>query len=144
MKYEITADITNAGSNLKNCGHIRDKKEIISGYKIIDSSKPGEYGDSHELIDCRLYMGRSNQASVVYCIIWVHCPDKGLYFSGSGQAGGYGYDRQSGAVADAIDNTGITLSKSINGAGSEAIRAALQAIAKQIGVKKPILVEFYA
>lgn len=56
----------------------------------------------------RCYMGRSASASVVYAVLWVRCAD-GHWTSGSGHAGGYGYHKESAAIADAISSAGVTL-----------------------------------
>ena len=47
----------------------------------------------------------------IHCIAWLGSRD--LYGSGYGRAGGYGYDKASAAMADAIDHAGIKLSKSM-------------------------------
>lgn len=60
-----------------------------------------------ELITVHFYMGRSSQASVVYCNIWVH--GKNYWISGKGQAGGWGYHRQSAAFQDALSSAQVKL-----------------------------------
>lgn len=94
-KYE-PADVTNLARNLKK-NH--EDKELVKRYQVI----------SNELtcvIDARLYMGRSNRASVVYCDLWIHGGD--TYGSGNGSAGGYGYDKQFAALHSAARASGIT------------------------------------
>lgn len=70
----------------------------VTGYKN---------GELTELITARWYMGRSSQASVVYCCVWVH--GKPFWMSGKGQAGGYGYHKYSAAFAAALSSAGIKL-----------------------------------
>lgn len=52
-------------------------------------------------------MGRSRNASTVYASIWVHA--NGHYLAGHGNAGGYGYHKESAAFQDAITSAGIQL-----------------------------------
>ena len=91
-KYE-PAVLTLLSSNLtKN----HDDKELIKRYQVISSSLTC-------VIDARLYMGRSNNASVVYCDLWIH--DNNVYGSANGSA--RGYNKQFHALHDAVNNSGI-------------------------------------
>lgn len=73
-----------------------------------------------------------------YSAIWAN--GNGIYKSGTGTAGGYGYHRPSAAAAEAIQNAGITLSEDINGRGDSAIREAAEAIARAI---QPDAISYY-
>jgi len=75
-------------------------KETVNELKVLTVKK----GDINEVITARFYMGRSAQASVVYCCLWVSgkC-------SGYGTASGYGYHKESAALAAAITSAGIEL-----------------------------------
>lgn len=84
-------------SNARNYG---GEKEIVSKYVVLD--KTGK-----EFVDCRAYMGRSRNSSTVYSSIWVHGND--IHTSGKGNATGYGYHKESAAIASAISDAGITL-----------------------------------
>ena len=84
------------------------------------------------VVDARFYMGRSGSASTVYCSIWVHTKD-GKGYSGHGKAGGYGYHKQSAALADAIRSAGIKLAGDPSGCGDSAMRHAMEAIARAAG-----------
>lgn len=81
----------------------------------------------------RCWMGRSRNASVVYCTVWVWA-DR-LYTSGHGTAGGYGYHKESAALGEAIRSAGIKLSESISGVGDTAIGVAMLAIVRAVGYK---------
>ncbi len=120
------------------------EKELVCAYRVVDFGAADKYGArvAVALVDCRLYMGRSSGASVVYCVIWIN--QAGSWATGTGTAGGYGYDKKSAAVASAIDSAGIRLAQSISGVGSEAIRSALLAIADYMGAKDARIVEAYA
>lgn len=124
----MTADISKLRDK-GNAGAHRNR-ELIHAYKLIELKKDA-YGGVKELVDCRLYMGRSSSASKVYCAIWINAEPH--YGSASGSAGGYGYHKQSAAVADAIEGAGIVLSDNINGVGSNAIRKAITAIGVALG-----------
>jgi len=106
-------------------------KELIHGYKVLN--------DRDTIIDVRLYMSRSGSASVVYCALWIQASHYGC---GAGKAGGYGYEKKSAAVGDAISDSGISLDSDIDGRGEYAIIEALEAIAQSLGCKNPLIVEF--
>lgn len=57
--------------------------------------------------------------------------------SGSGKAGGYGYNRMSAAVSDAIKEAGFKLDKDIAGVGESAVKEALLAISVEMGCFNP-------
>ena len=96
MKAIITKQVSNA------CNHGGDK-ETVSKYVVIGKIN----GELHEVVDARCYMGRSASASKVYASVWVK--GNGVYTSGTGSAGGYGYHKPSAAVASAISSAGIEL-----------------------------------
>lgn len=107
------------------------------------SDKPWQDGAMPERITARIYgTGKRNTAC-----LWVNSTSskfpEGVHVSGSGKAGGYGYHRPSAALGEAIHNAGFALSESISGRGESAMREALMAIAKALGVKRPALVESY-
>lgn len=103
-----------------------DTKEIIAVYAVAAIKNDKIINP----ITAKFYMGRSSQASVVYCVLWVNTKDKIVI--GHGQAGGGGYHKQSAALEDAIYNAGIDLDEHIGGLGNRAIEDALIAIAKDI------------
>ena len=102
------------------------------------TDKPDGHGVLDARIEARLYgNGTSNT-----CCLWVRDVGfNGKCTQGSGHAGGYGYHRKSAAMQAAIYNAGFTLSEPIDGVGEIAMRAALLAIAKCVGVKRPAIVE---
>ena len=110
------------------------KKETIATWNVIVNSNDG----LKNIITARCYMGRSASASTVYASIWVHSTDHQT--SGTGKAGGYGYHKESAAIAEAIKSAGIELDKDIAGAGESAIEQALGAIAYALGYYVSFLV----
>lgn len=107
------------------------------------ADKPWQDGAMPERISARIYgTGKQNTAC-----LWINSTTKkfpdGVHVSGSGKAGGYGYHRPSAALGEAIGNAGFALSESISGRGETAMREALMAMAKALGVKRPALVESY-
>lgn len=82
-----------------------DNKEIVSAYSLVVRLPSGEM---REVVTVRCYMGRSARASVIHAVMWVKCAD-GHWTSGSGSAGGYGYHKESAAIADAVRSAGIEL-----------------------------------
>jgi hypothetical protein len=67
-----------------------------------------------------------------YACLWINT-DK-IHCSGSGSAGGGGYDKESAAIAEAIQTAGITLSGNIGGRGQSAIYDAITAIAHELEI----------
>lgn len=108
------------------------EKETVSTYNIIAVRG----GNAHNIITCRVYMGRSKSASTVTATVWLN--GDGYAGSGSGQAGGYGYHKESAAVDTALAMAGVKLSRSIHGTGET--EAALQAAARALGYKGKLLV----
>lgn len=101
MVAKVTAKIRERVSNAVNmCG----EKETVATYNLVTvhKSKPVD------AVCVRVYMGRSRNASAVYASIWVKCAD-GEWTSGRGSAGGYGYHKESQAIANALANAGIEL-----------------------------------
>lgn len=120
------------------------------------------YGRIENPITARFYMGRSNQASVVYCCLWIRTA-KGTHHSGRGSAGGYGYHKASAALQDALTSAGVELygypysgpnhdrdgkpieditamlkakkRASIGGVGESAMRAALESLTRAAGYR---------
>ena len=98
---KIKAHITKKAENAKR----PDNKELVSAYSLVVRLPSG---DMREVITVRCYMGRSASASVLHAVMWVCCAD-GHWASGSGSAGGWGYHKESAAIADAIKSAGIEL-----------------------------------
>ena len=121
------------------------KKERIHQIIVVDDA-----GSKRKVIDCRFYMGRSQNSSVVYCSIWLSGSIDGesVWLSGSGQAGGYGYHKASAAMHNAIvaagfelvEDDGVTPSP-IHGCGDGAMRDTAIALAKSLGYDDVSLVE---
>ena len=77
-----------------------NNKETVNTLRVMTVKK----GEISEVITARFYMGRSANASVVYCCLWV----SGVC-SGYGTAGGWGYHKESAALGAAIRSAGIEL-----------------------------------
>lgn len=116
---KLTANLDNLSSALtKN----HDNKELVKRYLVISTTLTC-------YIDARLYMGRSNNASVVYCDLFIHGSNK--YGSANGSASGYSYDKQHAALEDAIRNAGITWQDTDKGSYLS-VKTLLLAIAAQL------------
>jgi len=113
--------------------HRKEGKCWFQEYSIITTNNAYEVKglkEANQVITLRIYgTGARNTAC-----IWVNHTGF-AHTSGSGSAGGYGYDRKSAAAQEAINNAGFSLSQDIGGVGESAIREALQAIAEEIGLK---------
>lgn len=124
---------------------------------VADSAlcKPNADGTIATLARVEWYMGRSKNSSVVYCNVWI----PGVC-SGTGQAGGWGYHKESAAFADALKSAGVELYGSpysrredaelteerrqerahIGGCGSQSVDEALKAIALCLGYAEPLTI----
>lgn len=125
-------------SNAKN---LAPKKETVGTWSLVAIAPPGldTAGDMVEVITARTYMARSaDGAGPVYASLWIHSP--GFYTSGHGRANGYGYHKPSAAIQDALDSAGFKLERAIDGCGSEAIKDAFAAIARDLGYSHFIIV----
>lgn len=134
------------------------KMETVSQFILIDKKT------EKQVVVARTYMGRGRSASQVKAAIWVTLSDNKTpagweygHTSGSGCAGGYGYDKESTAIADAIESAGIELFGAayqrhgekvyfknrvhFGGSGSESTRTALLAISHAAGWNDVVMVE---
>lgn len=98
---KIKAQIVKKQQNAKR----PDNKELVSAFSLVVRLPSGEL---REAVTARCYMGRSASASVIHAVLWVRCAD-GHWTSGSGSAGGWGYHKESAALADAVKSAGIEL-----------------------------------
>ena len=122
-EMRLTAKIEKPAQNGKNF----DKKELIRTLTAVVNTKDGLKTPFH----AKFYMGRSTNASVVYCSLWAF--GNNIKCSGHGKAGGYGFHKPSAAMQAALDSAGIKLSLPINGVGSTAMENAAKAIIKAMG-----------
>ena len=150
MSYpKLTATLPTTSSDISRATNWSGKKELIDATSVVVFAQ----GELHEVCTARWYMGRSREASVVYCSLWVRRPairnatktgyiKEGAWWSGSGQAGGYGYHKGSAALDGAIRLAGITLSRSISGTGEcePALMAIAQAMYPRLSEKRFLVV----
>ena len=118
--------------NVSNAVNYGDKKELIKTFNVVTDGLK-------EVITVRCYMGRSANASTVYASVWINTSE--VHTSGKGKAGGYGYHKESAAIAAAIESAGISLDTDISGVGDGAIKEALSAIANALGFERVLIVE---
>lgn len=110
-----------------------DRKDsgLFKGMTLVDL-KTGA-----EVITVRWYCPTGRR---VYCALWIH--GAGVHTSGTGRAGGYGYDRSSSAFQSAISAAGVKGFPIFSGSGCN--REAVEWLGAVLGVKKYHIVEFYA
>lgn len=134
----MTAKLVTEARNARN---MAGEKEQVNRIVLIDKKS------EKQVVDARFYMASGRNAPTVYCSIWVYTKD-GKGFTGHGKAGGYGYHKESAALADAIESAGIELwgdqynrTKSpkqrahISGCGETAMHDACNAIAYTAGYR---------
>lgn len=123
------------------------KNGLAHGYKAVTVGPDGELIN---LVDLRVSYTSSGTA---YACVWLYRPKNeaagivhGDWSSGSGRAGGYGYDKGSAAAAYALRAAGVVLSEDIDGRGSQVVREAVQAVGDALaaGSGPVYVVEMYA
>ena len=110
---------------IKILGKEKQKKELNINYRKEDNfwcSYIVLDKEFYHWIDCRFYC---TKGGTVTCCIWVSGKEN---FRASGRATGWGYEKKSAALQDALNNAGLKLNKSIWGTGE--IKSTLEAIAK--------------
>lgn len=119
----------------------RKENSFQNSFILVVKTKNEENKDElREIADLRIY----GTQAMNYCCLWVHDRKNGIYASGSGSAGGYGYHRPSAAAAEAIEKAGIELSQEIDGRGDSAIEQALNALAKHLNYKTYLVIKAHA
>ena len=121
--------------------HRKENKCFFSSLVVIDAStKPHPDGTAQEPVCLRVY-SPGGGGRVTACL-WTHAEP--VHAHGSGSAGGGGYHKASAAAAEAIRNAGFDLSADIAGRGDGAMIEAVLAVAKCLGVKRPLVVKSHA
>lgn len=114
--------------------HRKEKGGFYQEYAALIPSKWSKQ-EFQAVVTVRLYW--PGQTTCYACAFVTHkkavLEDGGTCVSGSGSAGGYGYDKPSAAAGEALRNAGFALEKSISGVGESAIREAVLAVAKAAG-----------
>ena len=128
--------------DIKHAKNLARDKETVEALTVVALTK----NEFKEPLKVKWYMGRSNNASVVYCSLWAN--GKNRYISGHGHAGGYGYHKVSAAFQDALSSAGIKLvgdpygrvdtakQCSVSGVGDSGVNRACKAVAKALGYRK--------
>jgi hypothetical protein len=108
-----------------------------------------------QAVDVRVYMGRSSNASTVYASVWARAKARhkltraidakgkrvtvdnldGIWASGRGSAGGYGYHKESAAIEDALTDAGFSMEGHFGGCGDTSAELAIEAVARYLGWK---------
>jgi hypothetical protein len=103
----------------------KEKAGLYREYALLDLD------DGRAVVTLRLYW----PASTAYACVWVHGGEK-RYARGAGRAGGGGYCKASAAAGAALADAGIKLQHDIDGRGLEAIRGALEALGRFLGLAR--------
>lgn len=117
-----------------NVQNIRESNRIVKYrkergfYRQISILDPS---DGSDIITARFYWPGE---SVCYCCAWVH--GDSVHGSGAGNAGGYGYHKESAALEYALRDAGIALSEDIDGRGDTAMHDALESVARAVTGKR--------
>ena len=121
----------NQAEDPRNTYSYRREKHFDSQLSIIDLD------EGREIACVRFY--RPNET--VYCVVWIRSEKPAR---GYGKAGGGGYHKRSAALEDSLSRAGITLSEPIGGCGDSAMDEAMLALARHMGVTRPLVVRAHA
>lgn len=108
----------------------RKEKHFFKQYSLVS-------GDLEDFLEARFYFNeRGSGMNPFYCCLWVHDRRHRVYTSGSGRAGGCGYDKESAALEAAAEAAGFQFRDPFAGRGESATRDALGAMARALGYRK--------
>ena len=141
MKTEQSASYNPDAKTKWTTSHRKEGKCFLDVLAVVNLETPAHSPHwANIAAELRLYgTGNTNSAC-----LWVWGVD-GPTIRGSGKAGGYGYHRPSAAADEAIRKAGITLALPIEGVGDEAIRGAMEAIARDVcRLEKFVIVRTHA
>ncbi len=113
-----------------------DSKEVIHTWHLV-GNKANEARMAH-IAEVKCYMGKASSSSVVYATVRVMYNND--FLSGAGQAKGGFYCKQSSSVNGAFESAGIVLENDIGGRGEDAVRGALEALAKHYGFERFLVI----
>ena len=126
-KQEIKLVTLNDEKKKFNINHRREK-HFYKGFKVLDSK-------FNEILDVRFYS--TDGAST--CCVWLDDVKTHLYTRGSGRADGLGYNRESAAFEEALENCGFDYIPRFGGSGVNEF--GVNFVMKFLGVKNFHIVE---
>jgi len=129
MNTETKQSTKRPENTIREARNYGDTKETIGALTLVVCRG----GQIHEPITVRYYKGRSSSATVVYCSVWIRDTRGGEEYNATGKAKGYGFDRPSAALQDALENAGFVFSREFGGEGPQAAREAVLVVANALG-----------
>lgn len=112
-----------------NINHRRENY-FYRGFKVLDSK-------FNEILDVRFYASNGAHS----CCIWLYDSKTKLYTRGSGRAGGLGYNRESAAFEEALENCGFDYIPRFGGSGVNEF--GVNFVMKFLGVKNFHIVQIF-
>lgn len=124
-------------NNVHKDGNIRSNRKESAFFKSFVGVTYDEKTKTVKVIvDARFYSSRDK----VHCCVWVRSEKNDFYVSGGGYADGWGYDKESASMADALENAGLP-TKSLDGRGEFAIHSAITEIIEKLGYKNITVID---
>lgn len=116
----MEADFSGLRETARNIDHYRRDGGFKSEIVALDPA------DGREIVTARFY----RPGTVAYCCVWIRATRYGVGDGrGYGKAGGYGYHKESAALAEALSDAGVKVSEETEGRGEDAMLAAVEAVA---------------
>jgi hypothetical protein len=127
MTNPIKADVSGLRETTKNA---RRDTGFLREIAVLDPATGAQ------VLVARLYY----PGTVMRCSVWISSRGNGTYGRGQGEAGGGGYHKASAALASALSDAGVILSRCISGVGDQAMRDACEATARAVTGKRRFIV----
>lgn len=134
MTATQTIDISGLRNGLK-ISHRKENAGLHRSYQVLDLVKRHDSHEAFPVITVRTYW----PSSVCYACVWII--SDGMYFNGSGRAGGHGYCKESAAIDSAFRSAGVKYDIDMHGSGLDVVRVFLAGLAKTIGLTDFVIVE---
>jgi hypothetical protein len=110
----------------------KEKAGLYRQYTVIDLDSAHYLTDGTPQHSTPIIIRVYWPAQTAYACAWISTRDN--YSIGKGKAGGHGYCKESAAIDCALRDAGVQLEHSIHGVGQSAIKDAIAATARFIGL----------
>lgn len=137
MTTEQTIDVSGLKQGLK-ISYRKENAGLHRSFQVLDLTRRYENHEALPVVTVRTYW----PSSACYACVWII--SDGMYFNGSGKAGGGGYCKESAAIDSAFRSAGVKFDIDMHGSGLPVVREFLADLARALGLTDFIIVESHA